>query len=66
MKEWSKQIRSYLKETQGEVKKVAWPDRQYVTAATFIILVICIVMGLGVTLLDWGLAKIILFLNRAF
>ena len=66
MKEWLEKIRSYLKETHGEVKKVAWPGRQYVTAATFIILLICIVMGLGVTLLDWGLAKLILFLNKAF
>lgn len=66
MKEWIAKIRSYLKETQGEVKKVAWPGRQYVTSATIIILIICIILGVGVTLVDWGLAKTIMFLNKAF
>ena len=58
-------IIEYLKETRAEIKKVVWPDRQYVTAATVVILLIVIMLAVFVMLLDWGLAKIFLFITGA-
>jgi len=61
-----KKILDYIKETRAEVKKVTWPNRQYAIAATTIILLIVIVVSVFIMILDWGLAKIFLFLARAF
>lgn len=58
-----KKIVDYVKETRAEVKKVTWPDRQYVTAATIIILLIVIVLALFIMVLDWGLARLFLMFN---
>ena len=59
-----KKIVDYVKETRAEVKKVTWPDRQYVTAATVVILLIVIVLAVFVMLLDWGLARLFLMFTR--
>ena len=61
-----KKIVNYLKETRAEVKKVAWPGRQYVTQATIIILVVSISIGFFVMILDLVFAKGIMFLNSVF
>ena len=57
-------IQQYLKETLVEMKKVAWPDRRYVTVATLIILVLVFLTGVFVTVVDFGLAKIFGVLMR--
>lgn len=59
-------IKQFLKETEIESKKVIWPDRKYVVAATIIVLIIVMVSSLYVMFLDFGLAKIFEFLNLAF
>jgi preprotein translocase subunit SecE len=51
-------IIGYLKETQAEVKKVVWPDRKYVMAATLIVLVLVFLTGFFVMLADFGLVEI--------
>ena len=66
MKEIKNKILGYLRETQAEIKKVAWPQRQYVMAATIMVLAIVIVVGIIITLLDIGLSKIVMFLTKAF
>ena len=65
MKDIKTRIIDYIKETRAEVKKVAWPDRRYVTAATIIVLLIVIALSVAVMFLDWGLAKIFMFLTRS-
>ncbi|HTY13813.1 MAG TPA: preprotein translocase subunit SecE [Candidatus Omnitrophota bacterium] len=65
MKDIKNKIIDYIKETRAEVRKVTWPGRQYVTAATVIVLLIVIVLAVAVMLLDWGLAKMFLFLSRS-
>jgi preprotein translocase SecE subunit len=49
-------IQTYLKETQGEMKKVVWPDRRYVTVATVIILVLVSITGIFVIFVDYAFA----------
>ncbi len=48
---------TYLKETQAEMKKVVWPDRKYVMAATTIILILVILTAVFVMLVDFGLTE---------
>ncbi|MFA4966994.1 MAG: preprotein translocase subunit SecE [Candidatus Margulisiibacteriota bacterium] len=59
-----KKIVDYVKETRAEVKKVTWPDRRYVTAATIIILLIVIVFAVFIMILDWGLARLFMMITR--
>lgn len=66
MKELKKKLFDYLKETRGEIKKVTWPGRRYVVAATTIVIVIVILIAVFIMFVDWGLAKIFLFLTKAF
>ncbi len=49
---------TYLKETLAEMKKVVWPDRRYVWAATAIILVLVILTALFVMVVDFGLTEV--------
>jgi len=65
MKDILKKVADYLKETQGEIKKVSWPQRQYVIVATIMVVVIVIVMGLLVTFLDIGISKVVMFITKA-
>ncbi|MFA5034289.1 MAG: preprotein translocase subunit SecE [Candidatus Margulisiibacteriota bacterium] len=51
-------IVTYFNETVAEMKKVAWPDRQYVTAATGIIIVIVLMTGFFILLVDYVLGAI--------
>jgi len=66
MKQLPNKITAYLKETRAEAKKVAWPDRRYVIAATGVILAIVMFLGVSVMLVDLGLSKLIMFLTKAF
>ncbi|MCX5749435.1 MAG: preprotein translocase subunit SecE [Candidatus Saganbacteria bacterium] len=58
-----KRIKTYLKETETEAKKVVWPDRKYVAAATVIILIIVFLSSAYVLLVDWGFAEMFKGLN---
>ncbi|OGC11527.1 preprotein translocase subunit SecE [candidate division WOR-1 bacterium RIFOXYA12_FULL_52_29] len=53
-----KKIVNYFNETLAEMKKVAWPDRQYVGAATMIILVIVLMTGFFVLFIDYALGSL--------
>jgi len=57
-------VKGFLKETEAEGKKVIWPERKYITAATGIILVIVILTTLYVMFLDFGFAKIFELLDK--
>ena len=66
MKEIPKKIKNYLKETRAEVRKVAWPDQQYVMTATTVIIAISILIGLFVSVMDLAFAQLIMTLNQVF
>ncbi|MEK7376197.1 MAG: preprotein translocase subunit SecE [Candidatus Margulisiibacteriota bacterium] len=55
-------IKKYLKETEVEARKVVWPGRKYVTAATVIILIIVVLSAVFITAVDFSFAKIFKFL----
>ena len=58
MKELFEKLVKYIKETRAETKKVVWPDRRYVTAATVIILILVIITGIYVMTVDLVFTKV--------
>jgi preprotein translocase subunit SecE len=63
-KEIKEQIVSYLKEIRSESKKVIWPGRSYVTAATIIVLIIVFLVAGFIMLIDYGFAKFFAYAGR--
>ncbi len=49
----------YLKEVRLELKKVAWPSRQEVSAFTVIVIVMVIIFGLYTFVLDVSFQKLL-------
>ena len=45
--------RSYLREVQGEMKKVAWPPRAEILNSTVIVIIGVVVMTSLIFLFDW-------------
>lgn len=64
MKGIKEKILAYFRETQAEIKKVAWPDQKYVASATLIIITLTLIIGFFVSFLDLAFAKIIMTLSR--
>ena len=50
---WLQQARSYLREVQGEMKKVAWPPRAEILNSTVIVVIGVVVMTSLIFLFDW-------------
>lgn len=48
----------FLKETRVETGKVTWPGKQYIIAATIVVLFIVIIAGLFIAFLDYVLAAV--------
>jgi len=51
-------IVGYLNEVKTEAKKVVWPKKSYVIAASIIILVVIAIIGALVLAMDFGLAQL--------
>lgn len=64
MKEKFGKVVKYFKETRAETKKVVWPDRRYITAATIIILVLVTLTGLYVMFIDFAFVRIFGYLIK--
>jgi len=64
-KEIKEKIVSYLKEIRSESKKVVWPGRDYVTAATIIVLIIVFLVAVFIMLIDYGFAKFFAYFSKA-
>ena len=54
-----KQIGNYFVESYGELKKVTWPSRKDTINLSIIVIISILISMLFLTLIDWGLAKII-------
>ncbi len=59
-------IRLFLKETRAEMRKVVWPQKRYVITATFVVLIIVILLGGFVMLIDTAFSKFFVYLFKAF
>jgi len=57
-------IKNYLKETQAEMRKVAWPNRKYVWTATSIIVIMVFALAGLLMVVDYGLSRAIVMLTR--
>jgi len=63
-KEIKEKIVNFLKEIKSESKKVVWPGRDYVTAASIIVLVIVFLVAGFIMLVDFGFAKFFGYMAR--
>ena len=52
-----KEIRQFLKEVRIEFKKVTWPNRKETTSATFIVILLTVVVGFYLFLCDLVLSR---------
>lgn len=50
-------ILGFIRDINNESKKVVWPGRQYVIAATIIVLIIVVLVALFITFIDFGFAR---------
>jgi preprotein translocase SecE subunit len=56
-KELVNKIVGYLKETRSEAGRVVWPGRQYITAATIVVLAIVFLVAVYILLVDFVFAR---------
>ena len=63
-KEIKEKIVNYLRETQSEAKKVVWPGKAYVIAATIIVFVIVFVIASFVMFTDFCFAKFFSYIGK--
>ena len=56
----------YLRETVAELKQVKWPTQNQALIYTALIIGVCVVLGIFVGLLDFGLSKAINMLVTKF
>jgi len=47
----------YIKESLNELKKVKWPTKNETINHTLLVIIICLVMGLFLGLIDFGLTE---------
>ena len=50
-------LREYYKEVRGELRKVTWTVRKEVKSGTLAVLLLCLIIGLFLTLCDAGLSQ---------
>jgi preprotein translocase subunit SecE len=56
---------NYLKEINSESKKVVWPGKNYVVAATIIVLVIVLLVAMFVMFVDFSFSKMFGYISKA-
>ncbi len=54
-----KRIIRFFRDYKSEVKKIIWPGWKEVAKNTFIVLVICLIIGAFIWAIDFGLAKLL-------
>ncbi len=63
---WWNRSRTFLVEVRNELKRVTWPTRKEVYAATIVVIVFSAVLGLFLWLVDRTLAEAVTQLFRRF
>lgn len=59
-------LSQYLRDTVAELRQVKWPTQNQALIYTALIIGVCVVLGLFVGLLDFGLGKAINMLVTKF
>ncbi len=54
-----RRVITFFRDYKSEVKKIAWPNFKFVVKNTFVVLVICAIIGAFIWLLDWGLGELL-------
>lgn len=57
-----KRVVTFLKDYKSEIHKIVWPDAKSVLNNTIIVLVLCLIIGLFIWLLDFGLGELLSYL----
>jgi preprotein translocase subunit SecE len=57
--EWAERSRQFLSEVQIEFKKVTWPGQKETTAGAVSVVVIALFVGLALSLVDYGLVRLV-------
>jgi len=56
-----KRMGKFLRETRVELSKVTWPTRREVISQTYVLVILCLVMGLIIGIMDFGIGKVVDF-----
>ena len=59
MLKFAGQIKTFLQQVRGELKRVKWPTKKEVQRLTLVVIGAIIVLGAYISLLDIGLTKLI-------
>ncbi len=54
-----KRIAKFFREYKSEIKKIVWPGPKSVVKNTLVVLAMCVVVGIFIWLVDYGLGKLI-------
>ncbi len=52
-------IARYFKDLKGECKKITWPTFPNVVKNTLIVIAVCLIVGVGIWVVDWLLSLLI-------
>jgi preprotein translocase subunit SecE len=63
---WWNRSRVFLVEVRNELKRVTWPSKKEVYAATIVVILFSIVLGTFLWLVDLGLDRAVITLFRRF
>ena len=58
-KKGGNKIVKYFRDLKSEIKKVVWPSRKQVVNNTSIVLVLCVICGVVLAGIDFGLSKLV-------
>ena len=62
---WWNRSRVFLVEVRNELKRVTWPSKKEVYAATIVVILFSIVLGTFLSIVDWILNRAVLSLFRS-
>lgn len=54
-------VRHFLRDAKSELKKVTWPTRKQALASTAVVIVVTVIVSVFLSIVDFGLTKIIKF-----
>jgi len=57
-------IKQFYLEARGELKKVTWPTRQQTISATWVVIIMTIVIGIFLGFVDFVLSTLIKYILR--
>jgi preprotein translocase subunit SecE len=63
---WWNRARVFLTEVRNELKRVTWPSRKEVYAATIVVILFSFALGIFLWAADWVLSRAVLTLFQRF